>query len=288
MTALTGYYNRFSASDNYDQVEFLASKGLQSAELNEVQAIFNNRLQNISNVLFKDGGVVRGGSATIDAQSGYVTLESGAIYVAGAVREVGAGTFTIPPTGSLQLGVRLVETNVTENDNAALRDPAVGTRNYQEGGAARKQRVITWAWSGDGNAGTFYSVYDILNAVLVDQTERPSLDAAAQLVARYDRDANGSYIVNGLNLIALGKDATESNYVFSVQDGVANVLGQKITKPQATPQSFLIDPDLQSIANEPRVSNTNSTQTISVSRKPFQDIQDVPHVLQLLLESFLP
>lgn len=275
MTALTGYYNRFSASDNYDQVEFLASKGLQSAELNEVQAIFNNRLQNISNVLFKDGGVVRGGSATIDAQSGYVTLESGAIYVAGAVREVGAGTFTIPTTGSLQLGVRLVETNVTENDNAALRDPAVGTRNYQEGGAARKKRVITWGWSGDGNAGTFYSVYDILNAVLVDQTEPPSLDAAAQLVARYDRDANGSYIVNGLNLIALGKDTTESNYVFSVQDGVANVLGQKITKPQATPQSFLIDPDLQSIANEPRVSNTSSTQTISVSRKPFQDIQDV-------------
>ena len=272
---LTGYYNRFSATKNFDAVEFLASKGLQSAELNEVQSIFNDRLQNISNVLFKDGGVVRGGSATIDPATGAVTLETGSIYVAGAVRNVAYGSFTIPTTGSIQIGVRLVETDVTENDDATLRDPAVGTRNYQEGGAARKKRVISWGWSGDGNAGTFFSVYDVLNAVLVDQTEPPSLDAAQQLVARYDRDANGNYIVNGLNLIALGKDVSGSNHIFTVQDGVGNVQGFKITKPQSTPQSFPIDPDLQGVANEPRVSNTNSTQTITTSRKPFQDIQDV-------------
>ena len=272
---LTGYYNRFSASKNFDAVEFLASKGLQSAELNEVQSIFNDRLQNIANVLFKDGGVVRGGSATIDAASGAVTLEAGQIYVAGAVRSVAYGAFTIPTTGSIQIGVRLVEEDITENDDATLRDPAVGTRNYQEGGAARKKRTISWGWSGDGNAGTFYSVYDVLNAVLVDQTEPPSLDAAQQLVARYDRDANGNYIVKGLNLIALGKDVSGSNHVFTVEDGVGNVQGFKITKPQSTPLSFLIDPDLQSVANEPRVSNTNSTQTITTSRKPFQDIQDV-------------
>jgi len=272
---LTGYYNRFSSADNYDAVEFLASKGLQSAELNELQSIFSDRLQNISNVLFQDGGVVRGGSATINSTTGAVTMASGSVYVAGAVREVAQASLTIPTSGSIQIGVRLVESDVTEANNAALRDPAVGTRNYQEGGAGRKKREITWGWSGDGLTGTFYSVYDVLNAILVDQTEPPSLDAAAQLVARYDRDSNGSYIVRGLELIALGKNGAATDYLFNVGDGVANVEGFKITKPQSTPQGFSIDPDLQSISNEPRTSSGVSAQTITVSRKPFNDIVDV-------------
>lgn len=272
---LTGYYNRFSSADNYDAVEFLASKGLQSAELNELQSIFSDRLQNISNVLFQDGGVVRGGSATINSATGAVTMASGSVYVAGAVREVSQASLTIPTSGSIQIGVRLVESDVTEANDAALRDPAVGTRNYQEGGAGRKKREITWGWSGDGVTGTFFSVYDVLNAVLVDQTEPPSLDAAAQLVARYDRDSNGSYIVKGLELIALGKNTAATNYLFNVGDGVANVEGFKITKPQSTPQAFVIDPDLQSISNEPRTSAGATAQTITVSRKPFNDIVDV-------------
>tara|TARA_E500000331_G_scaffold265430_1_gene256640 strand:- start:226 stop:3384 length:3159 start_codon:yes stop_codon:yes gene_type:complete len=272
---LTGYYNRFASSDNYDAVEFLASKGLQSAELNELQSIFSDRLQNISDVLFKDGGVVRGGSASINASTGAVTLSSGAVYVRGAVREIAASSLTIPTSGSIQLGVRLVESDVTEANDAALRDPAVGTRNYQEGGAGRKKRTISWAWSGDGGTGNFFSVYDVVNAVLVDQTEPPSLDAAQQLIARYDRDSNGSYIVRGLELIALGKNTAGTNYLFNVGDGVANVEGFKITKPQSTPQAFGIDPDLQSIANEPKTSAGATAQTITVNRKPFNDIQDV-------------
>lgn len=272
---LTGYYNRFASSDNYDAVEFLASKGLQSAELNELQSIFSDRMQNISDVLFKDGGVVRGGSASINPSTGAVTLSEGAVYVRGAVRQVASASLTIPTSGSIQIGVRLIENDVTEANDAALRDPAVGTRNYQEGGAARKQRSISWGWSGDGGTGNFYSVYDVVNAVLVDQTEPPSLDAAQQLIARYDRDSNGSYIVRGLELIALGKNTAGTNYLFNVGDGVANVEGFKITKPQSTPQAFGLDPDLQSIANEPKTSASASAQTIQVNRKPFNDIQDV-------------
>ena len=272
---LQGYYNRFDPADNYDDLLFRTSRGLQSAELNEVQAFFNNRLQQIANVLFKDGAIVRNGSATIDAQSGAVQMEAGAIYVLGAVREVAEASFTIPTTGSLQIGVRVVTSQVTELEDVSLRDPAVGTRNYQEPGAGRTRRAVAWAWSGDGQPGEFFSVYAVLNGVLVTQEAPPQLDGVKQLLARYDRDANGSYIVRGLNLIALGKDNNSTNYVYSVQDGVANVQGFKIDKPQATPLSFPIAPDLQIVSNEPRTSASSGTQTITTSRTPLNQILDV-------------
>ena len=272
---LQGYYNRFDPLDNYDELLFRSSRGLQSAELNEVQAVFSNRLQQIANVLFKDGAVVRNGSATIDAQSGAVQMEAGAIYVIGAVREVAEASFTIPTTGSLQIGVRVVTTAVTELEDVSLRDPAVGTRNYQEPGSGRTQRAVTWAWSGDGQPGDFFSVYAVLNGVLVTQEAPPQLDGVKQLLARYDRDANGSYVVRGLSLIPLGKDNTSTNYVYSVQDGVANVQGFKIDKPQATPLSFPIDPDLETVSNEPRNSASPGTQTITTSRTPLNQILDV-------------
>lgn len=273
--SLQGYYNRFSTADRYDELLFRASKGLQSAELNEIQAILSDRLQKIANVLFRDGAVVRGSSASIDAQTGVVQMDSGAVYVLGAVRDLAAATFTIPTTGDVQIGVRVITTTVTELESAALRDPAVGTRNYQEPGAGRTRRTLSWAWNGDGATGEFYSVYGVRDGVLLNQDPPPQLDGVKQLLARYDRDANGSYIVSGLNLIALGKDATQTNYVYSVQEGVANVLGNKIDKPQASPLSFGIDPDLQTISNEPKVSASNGSQTITLNRKPLNNILDV-------------
>ena len=112
-------------------------------------------------------------------------------------------TFTVPTTGSFQIGVRLTTTTVTELEDATLRDPATGTRNYQEPGAGRTKRELAWGWSGDGGTGDFYGVYDVLNGALVTTEARPVLDAAKALIASYDRDANGSYIVNGLRVTCL-------------------------------------------------------------------------------------
>lgn len=272
---LQNYYSRFNAADKYDELLFRASKGLQSAELNEVQQILGHRITQIADVLFQAGGVVRGGQASINAQTGVVQMDSGAVYVDGAVREVVASTFTIPTTGSTSIGVRVVETEVTEIEVAALRDPATGTRNYQEPGAGRKKVVVSWGWSGDGASGEFYATYEVLNGVLVDASDPPALDGVKTLLANYDFDANGSYIVDGNELIYRGKDTTQTNHVFSVAEGVSNVLGNKIDKPTATPLSFAIDPDLQTISNEPRTSANAGTQTITTSKSPLNNIIDV-------------
>ena len=101
--SLQGYYNRFSASDKYDELLFRASKGLQSAELNESQSILSDRITKIANSLFQDGAIISGGAATVDPQTGAVNLLAGSLYVLGAVREVPAAAFNIPTTGGLQL-----------------------------------------------------------------------------------------------------------------------------------------------------------------------------------------
>ena len=273
--SLQGYYNRFDSTDNFDSLDFRASKGLQSAELNEIQSIFSDRLTKIAGAIFQDGSIVRGGSAIIDSATGDVTMAAGAIYVVGAVREVDTATFQIPTTGGLQIGIRVVTSSVTELEDASLRDPATGTRNYQEPGAARTKREISWGWSGDGGTGDFYGVYDVLNGALVQAFDPPELDSVKRLVARYDYDANGSYIVEGNRVTALGKDSTQTNYLFTVQEGTSNVTGQKIDKPVATGLSYVIDPDLQSIANEPKVSSGVGTQTLTANRTPLNAIQDV-------------
>ena len=169
-----------------------------------------------------------------------------------------SSTFRQPE--GLQLGVRLTTTTVTELEDATSRS-GPGTRNYQEPGAGRTKRELAWGWSGDGGTGDFYSVYDVLNGALVTIEPPPVLDAAKKLVAQYDRDANGSYIVSGLTTTSLNKDATNSNYVFTVAEGVANVWGTKIDKPTATGLSYPIDPDLQTINNEPKVSAGPTSQT---------------------------
>lgn len=273
--SLQGYYNRFNAADRYDELLFRSSRGLQSAELNEIQSIMSDRVQRIANVLFRDGAVVRGGSAVIDAVTGAVQMEAGSVYVLGAVREVAAANFTIPVVGEVQIGVRISTSTVTELENPTLRDPAVGTRNYQEAGAGRTRRTVQWGWSGDGVTGDFFAVYTVREGALQNQIAPPEIDGVKQLIARYDREANGNYVVNGLEVVSLGKNNAGTSYVFSILNGTGNLQGYKIDKPTATTFAQPINPDLQQINNEPRNSTTASAQTITLGRKPVNDILDV-------------
>lgn len=270
---LQGYYNRFSQTDGYDELLFRASRGLQSAELNEIQSILSDRIADLSDALFNDGNVVRGGAILINADNGYTTLDAATVYVQGAMREVAQANFTIPTNGSVLIGVRMVETEITELEDPNLRDPATGTRNYNEPGAGRTKREFSWAYDTDGGAGTFFSVVQVVDAIVVDQADPPEIDGVVDVIARYDREANGNYVVRGLNAVSLGEAG--GNYGYSVSDGTANVRGKKIDKLQSVRLNYALDPDTESISNEPDGSTTNGTQTVQMNRFPLDSIQDV-------------
>lgn len=270
---LTGYYNRFNAASRYDELLFRAGKGLQSAELNEVQSTVIDRLKRIADAVFKDGAVISGTPPTISGTS--ITCLLSLIYLRGAVREVAARTFTIPITGLVRVGVYLLDEEITELQDATLRDPATGTRNYNEPGAGRLRVTATWGREGDGSTGVFYPVWTVIDGTLLNQGTGNVGDAFSEALARYDRESNGNYIVTGLSVTSLGLAAGVNAY--SVKDGTGNIFGYKIDKLSATRLNYTEDPDLETVTSEPDTftGTTGGSATIQMNRYPLESILGV-------------
>lgn len=269
---LQGYYNRFDAADRYDEILFRAGKGLQSAELNEIQGSVIDRLKRIADAVFKDGAVISGTPPTITGSS--VACPLSLIYLRGAVREVAAGTLTISTTGLVRIGVYLLDEEITELQDPDLRDPASGTRNYNEPGAGRLRVTATWGREGDGTSGVFYPVYTIIDGALLNQGGNTG-DAFSEALARYDRESNGNYIVTGLSVTALGLAAGVNT--FSVKDGTGNIFGYKIDKLSSTRLNYAEDPDLELVDAEPDTftGTTGGSATIQLNRFPVESILEV-------------
>ncbi|MDR3224060.1 MAG: DUF4815 domain-containing protein, partial [Holosporales bacterium] len=204
---LQGYYSRFDRSKAYEKTMFLAGRGLQSAELNKIQEYAASRISGIGDAIFADGDIINGADCIVDSDTGAVIIESGRIYLRGAVLEIPVANLEIPTDRSVVIGLWYDEKTVTELEDPALRDPAVGTRNYQESGAARLKSVLIWDFKAAGisstNHGEFYPVYSVENGVLIQNAPPPQLDAVQTAIARYDKESNGSYVVSGLNVTYL-------------------------------------------------------------------------------------
>lgn len=268
------YYSRFDPAKEYDEHLFIAGRGLQSAELNEIQKQSANRLRGVADALFKDGDIVRDAVVTVDSVTGDVVCASGAIYIAGAVRGLAPKNFIIPVIGTFAIGVRLSETVVTSLEDPGLKDPADGTRNYQEPGADRLRVHSEWGWSGDGLGGEFYPVYSVTNGFLDAKEQPPNLDSVTQAIARYDRDsAGGTYVISGLNVKQLDDVAGEQ--VYSVSEGRARVYGQAVEIRVSRRLNREAVPDLKRIVSEPQLSTTLGAQRFDFDRKPGANIESV-------------
>ena len=271
---LLGYYNRFDAADNYDELLFRASKGLQSAELNEIQSTVVDRLKRIADAVFRDGAVIEGTPPVINTTTGSTTCPASKVYLRGAVRSIAQRTFTIPTSGLVRIGVYLLDEEITELQDADLRDPATGTRNYTEPGAGRLRVTPTWGREGDGSSGVFYPVYVIIDGGLLNQ--QPTIDSTFyEALARYDRESNGNYIVSGLDVTAAGLTAGVNS--FSIREGVGNIFGYKVDKPTASRISYAEDPDLETVTSEPDVftGTTGGTATVQMNRYPLESVLGV-------------
>ena len=265
------YYSRFDPADNYDELLFIAGRGLQSAELNEVQKQAGYRIKEIADALFKDGDIIRDARCVVDAVSGEVQCESGAIYLRGAVRGVPPATLIVPVVGTFTIGIQLTEVVVTADEDPTLRDPANGTRNYNERGAERLQVNPTWAVDGEED---FFPVYTITDGYLNAKEPPPNLDAFTQSLARYDRDsAGGHYVVAGMQLKAL--DDVDGAQIYTLSEGRCRVYGYPFEFSVARRIVYPAVPDLRDILNEPHLSTTAGAQRINTDRSPITNISQV-------------
>lgn len=275
------YYNLFDPAKHYTQLLFRAGDGLQSRELNEIQSTLMHRLQGVADALLKDGDIVSGANLQIDADTGLVTLEAGRVYLRGAVREVPAATFTVPTSGRIAVGVRFSTRTLTELEDPTLREPAVGVRNYQEPGAGRLKETLVWGWEGagtsDGEPGDFHAVYALDNGLLENRRQPPVLDGVIAGLARYDFDANGHYVVDGLGVRFLATDTETEEHILSVAEGRANIDGFKVERTQSQRLRLPLDPDLQRVSSEPQVFNDagDGAMVVSINRPPLAQVLDI-------------
>ena len=274
---LASYYNRFDATKRFDAHLIRAGFGVQSAEINEIQSCFTDRLKRIADAVFRDGSVISGTLPVINQTTGSTLCPASTIYIRGAMRSVPERTFTIPLVGLVRIGVFLLDEEITEVQDATLRDPAVNTRNYNEPGAGRLRVTPTWGREGDGT-GEFYPVYTVIDGVL--QNQQPNDTSFMEALARYDRESNGNYVVTGLTVQALGLNAGANT--LSVKEGTGNIFGYKIDRPAATRLVYTEDPDLELVDAEPDTFTgaTGGTTTIQLNHFPLSSIVEVVIVRQ--------
>lgn len=267
-------YNRHDESKGYRAHLFRASRGLQSAELNEIQSNLLYRLRDIGDALFKDGSVLSG-SQPILSDTGDLRLFDSSVYIRGQVYPVAGTVLQVPMTGAVAVGVYYKTVTITELEDPTLRDPAEGTRNYDEPGAARQKVTLTWGLPNVEGAGDFFPVHTVQDGDLLRTTPPPELDGVVQLVAKYDMNSNGHYIVDGLETRVLSSDDTTQ--VLSISEGSCHVNGLEISKTTATRRTFVAAPDTDTILSEPHAftDSGDGTATITLNKGPIAAVARV-------------
>lgn len=269
------YYDRFNPAKRHEKHLFSAERVLQSAELNEMQTGLIDRIANIGNVLFKDGDLIRDAGCVVDGVTGDARLASGALWLAGAVRGIGPAALKVPVEGEIAVGVYLQEATVTELDDPELLNPAQGTRGYMEPGAARLQLNPVWGVAGDGKAGKFYPVYQVLNGVLKAKEPPPTIDAVSVALQRYDRDSTGgNYIISGMD-VRRGAELEGDKQSYIISAGAARANGKQVELRAALRYVYSAAPDLKTISDEPHVSSGTAAQRVNVDYGPIAQLESV-------------
>jgi len=252
---LQGYYNRYNTDPNYKNYKrllFRAQKVIQSAELNEMQDVILNEVRRFATKLLVNGQIVSGCKVSKkfdpvgkDAQGRTLynvtyTISEGVVFYNTYFIDTPQQTIKLenilPETFKDELGIVVTEKVVTESDDNMLLNPAVESKNYGQPGAARLAVTAEWALKSqvDENEVTFIGIYQLEgDKVIVEVDPTPWLKDIINVVAEYDRDANGNYVVEGYELDYSHKDSPLGPFYVDVKEGVANVYGFKFTSDVA-------------------------------------------------------
>lgn len=266
-------YDRARAAPRRDRVYIRESKFAQGSEVNEALSIEERKRTNVGNLIARDGDRVKGADIIVDIGADTVTLAAGQIYLRGDVRDVPEAILEdMAMTGDVVVGVRVLSTITTFEEDPTLFGLHEGTASFGEDGAIRETLSLSWGWAGDGEEGDLYRVYQLRDGGVVDQTPPPSLSGVNQAIAIYDYDAHENYIARGCSVTPLG--LAGGKQWFSIEEGTANILGFKRTRNTATRYGQTEEPDILNIASEPHTFDDDGTGTavIALNRTPINSV----------------
>ena len=254
---MVDYYNRFDRSKNYKKLMFRAGKGLQSAELNEIQSIYENELNVLAETLFGDGTLLKGGEISIVGDT--LHIKECQIYAKNFTHTIESSSIVIPQIGPAVVGVAIKETEVTEMEDPTLRDPAPGTRNFNEPGAGRLKVDSRWILESDKESDDyFYPIHNFMDGILQSIVRvAPELEGARDMIARYDNASSGSYVIEGLDLSYIKDDNATERHLFTVSAGQGHVEGYEVEFMYARGFDLPFNKDKKSVTAEPSTFTGN-------------------------------
>lgn len=266
-------YDRYPAKPDYERALFRERTYPQAAEINEEFSRADAKRRRLGNLVARDGDRISGADlVTVDRDAGTFLLTAGEIYVRGDRRSVAERQFIgVPIVGDVAIGVRLQETLVDHIQDPDLLGLHPDTEAELEPGAARLKLTVEWGWAGDGEAGELYQVYLLRDGYVIDQSPPPLLTGVRAQIAVYDHDAHGNYIADGCFVAALGKSGNKQ--MFSISEGVANILGFKYTRNTATRFEQVEAPETETVEAEVHAYvDTAGSCTITTFHSPINGV----------------
>lgn len=185
-------YDRYQRAKAWLKLLFVPGRVVQVPELNEMQSALVDNSRQGFNVLFADGAIVKGLEVTIsEINPNQAIVAAGQIYAFGYFIDVPTTTVTIQGLSEEKIGVKLVETVVTEEQDADLTDPVTGAKNKGSAGAYRlvyEPEVVV-----DDPAA--FTIQILQFGKPLDKPETPEFDSLLKVLARRTNEESGSYLV---------------------------------------------------------------------------------------------
>ncbi len=255
---------------------------LQSAELNELQSVSDDKLRRVAEYILQDGRKVSGDDpvvAEVPAEpvtEVTVRLPAAAIYIAGFVHDVPEATYTLPIVGDVSLGVRVTETMEDHVSDVTLRGQIFGTESYMEPGAARVKMVVAWGHSLDTITEPLIPVYFMRDGTILTNETNIDYSEIYNAISSYSRESNGSFVNLGCLVTGVGLNADDEQQ-FTISEGVAYVNGRRIPRNQNMRFNVPEEPDLRSVSAEPHAwtAATDGTQTFTLSKSPIAEVTEI-------------
>ncbi len=144
--SLSGYYDRYDASKGYKEILFIAGKGAQASEVNELQGRVFREVRNMGVSAYQSNTFTSGGGVMASVISGNLTAVcDGGVFFDGEIfHEAQAATLAVPIANTDTLVIAISKSIITEVEDTDLRSIAVGMKNFGQPGAARMKYVVAW------------------------------------------------------------------------------------------------------------------------------------------------
>lgn len=268
--------DRAPQKSEFERPYFREGALTQASELNEFITQQDDKRTRVGNMVAQDGDRIEGCEIIpLDIVAGNYQLTAGKIYVLGDVRTIEEATLNgVTVVGDVQIGVRIVESIITHVEDPDLLGQHPGIPSEGEPGAIRVKYALAWGWSGDGESGALYAVYNLRNGGVIDQAPPPNLTGVNAQIAAYDYGAHENYIDEGCVVVALGLSG--SDQIFSIGEGIANILGHKRYRTISTRHAETEAPDLETIAAEPQTYVDDSGScVIEVNHAPINGVSSI-------------